>query len=27
VTPGEEQAPSSGYRPFAELEALLKNKK
>jgi hypothetical protein len=27
VTPGEEQTPASGYRPFADLEALLKNKK
>ncbi|MGD1972652.1 MAG: YajD family HNH nuclease [Desulfobacterales bacterium] len=27
VTPGEEQAPASGYRPFADLEALLKKKK
>jgi len=27
VTPGEEQAPASGYKPFADLEALLKNKK
>ncbi len=27
VTPGEEQPSSSGYRPFAALEALLKNKK
>ena len=27
VTPGGEQRPSSGYRPFADLEALLKNKK
>ena len=28
VTPGgEQQAPSSGYKPFADLEALLKNKK
>ena len=27
VTPGEEQTPSSGYKPFADLEALLKNKK
>ena len=27
VTPGEDQTPSSGYRPFADLEALLKNKK
>ena len=27
VTPGGEQTPSSGYRPFADLEALLKNKK
>ena len=27
VTPGEGQAPSAGYKPFADLEALLKNKK
>jgi predicted HNH restriction endonuclease len=27
VTPGEEQAPASDYKPFADLEALLKNKK
>jgi len=27
VTPGGEQTPSSGYKPFADLEALLKNKK
>ena len=27
VRPGGEQTPSSGYRPFAELAALLKNKK
>jgi len=27
VTPGEEQAPASGYKPFADLEALLKKKK
>jgi len=27
VTPGEEHTPASGYRPFADLEALLKNKK
>ena len=27
VTPGREQTPSSGYKPFADLEALLKNKK
>ncbi len=27
VTPGEEQTSSSGHRPFADLEALLKNKK
>src|SRR5210317_1860800 len=27
VTPGEEQTPASGYKPFADLEALLKNKK
>jgi hypothetical protein len=27
VTPGEEQTSSSGHRPFAALEALLKNKK
>ena len=27
VTPGEEQTLSSGHRPFAALEALLKNKK
>ena len=26
VTPGGEQAPSSGYKPFADLEALLKKK-
>ena len=27
VTPGEKQTSSSGHRPFADLEALLKNKK
>jgi hypothetical protein len=27
VTPGGEQTPASGHRPFAGLEALLKNKK
>ena len=27
VTPGGEQMPASDYRPFADLEALLKNKK
>ena len=27
VTPGEEPAPASGYKPFADLEALLKKKK
>jgi hypothetical protein len=27
VTPGREQTPSSGYKPFADLEALLKKKK
>ena len=27
VMPGEEQAPASGYKPFADLEALLKKKK
>jgi len=27
VTPGEEQALASGYKPFADLEALLKKKK
>jgi 5-methylcytosine-specific restriction endonuclease McrA len=27
VTPGGEQIPASGHRPFADLEALLKNKK
>ena len=27
VTLGGEQKPASGYRPFADLEALLKNKK
>jgi 5-methylcytosine-specific restriction endonuclease McrA len=27
VTPGGEQTPASGHRPFADLEALLKNKK
>jgi 5-methylcytosine-specific restriction endonuclease McrA len=27
VTPGGEQTPVSGYKPFAGLEALLKNKK
>ena len=27
VTPGGEQTPSSGYQPFADLEALLKSKK
>jgi hypothetical protein len=27
VTPGREQTPASGHRPFAGLEALLKNKK
>ena len=27
VTPGEEQTPSGSFKPFADLEALLKNKK
>ena len=27
VTPGENQTPDSGYKPFADLEALLKKKK
>jgi len=27
VTPGEEQASSGSFKPFADLEALLKNKK
>ena len=27
VMPGGEQTPSSGHKPFADLEALLKNKK
>ncbi len=27
VTPGREQSSESGYRPFADLEALLKDKK
>ena len=27
ITPGEDQAPASGYKPFADLAALLKNKK
>ena len=27
ITPGEDQAPASGYKPFADLAELLKNKK